>query len=275
MNFPAVLRNKNSRQRLFSAVSLSVLASQCAYAADEKSFAGDVEFGWIATSGNTETSSTKAGADLKHITNNWRHNYKFEAQGSESEVEEADPNDPNAKVKRNETTAELYSASMRNELKIDDEYAALFLFSSYEKNRFSGFDYQASLAAGYADRLFQTDSAYLDYRVGPGYSLNKSPVLDANGVRIGGDKSETLIVRVDLEYAYNLSENAKFEQLVASEIATESDRNTRTKSETSITATILKGFALKAAYTLTYNDVVPIDKKHADSQSSVTLVYSF
>ena len=212
---------------------------------------------------------------VDHNTKYLRNNYILEGYSSSSDVRVPSADDPNILNTVNQTTAEKYFASMRNEFKLNKKHSAMFLFSSYEDDRFSGFDYQASIAAGYANRLFQYDRSHFDYRIGPGYSVAKEITVDNNDVIIAEETIETAIVRVDLEYVFNITENAKFEQNVASEIATDSEKNTKTKSISAISANINKSLALKAAFTINYNDVVPAGKKQADTQSSFTLVYSF
>ncbi len=87
-----------------------------------------------------------------------------------------------------------------------------------------------------------------------------------------GHKSEEGIVRLAAKYAWEVSENAAFQQLLSSEIGSES---TIYRSDSSIKATINGSLSMKVALTVKYNSVVPVDRDKMDTETSVTLVYGF
>jgi putative salt-induced outer membrane protein YdiY len=252
-----------------------------AYGEDEKPLQTDLEFSWITTSGNTSTSTTKAVANIKQNTKNWRHNYVFTAFGNQNKVEiedevdnEVENEDGVENKEKRITTAEKYSFTMKNTFKLDSKHTGLFVLSTYEDDRFSGYAYQASIAAGYANRLFESKQSNFDYSVGPGYSFNKVDTKFADD-----ETNSAFILRLDLNYEYRFSEHAKFVQTIGSDIAGDSDENTKTKSVSAVTANLNNALALKLALTVSHNSQVPevadgeIEKR--DTQSSVTLVYSF
>ena len=74
------------------------------------------------------------------------------------------------------------------------------------------------------------------------------------------------------KYAWEVSENAAFQQLLSSEIGSES---TIYRSDSSIKATINGSLSMKVALTVKYNSVVPVDRDKMDTETSVTLVYGF
>lgn len=257
-------------------LGLSALALSAAVQADEstKSTSVDAEFGAILTSGNTESTALKGKVDTKQEFEKWRTNYIIEALYKEDQVELEDENGDS--YKDNQKTAEKYFASAQGDYKLDAEHRGLFIFASYDVDKFSGYDYQATAALGYSDRLYKSDRSLLTYSVGPGYSVaQEEDTQDEEGNFIKGETLESVIVRLAATYKYKFSENAKFTQVISSDYAPDSEKNTKTRSETAITTKINNDFALKASYIITHNSTVPEDKENTDTQTALTLVYSF
>lgn len=255
-------------------LAAAALAGQAFAQAPEKPFAADAELGLLATSGNTDSTALKAKLKLKHELTRWRNQYVLEALYKEDrlEVEQG-----GATRNESQVTAEKYFASAQADYKLDSQHRALFVFGSYEEDRFSGYDYQASVAVGYSDRLFQGASSFLDYSVGPGMSFNRTDeVRDANGILLEDNVTdESAMVRLSVLYQYDFSETAKFTQTFATDAAVESGANTKTKAESAITANINESLGMKVSFTITHNTEVPEDRVSSDRQSAVTLVYTF
>ena len=220
---------------------------------------GEFELGIIVTSGNTDTTSLKGKIAYKHELESWSNQYQLDALYKKDEIGEGD-----AKV--SQTTAQKYFLSGQGDYKLNDKHSALFVFASYEDDKFSGFEYQSTIAAGYSDQLFKTDTSYFKYNVGPGYSFSK---VDA------GEKGESAVLRLAAEYQYKFSANAKFTQKLSTEAALESGKNTKTKSESAISANLMGSLSMKAAYTITHNSEVPAEKENTDTTTSITFVYLF
>lgn len=239
----------------------------------EKPLAADIELGLLMTSGNTESTAFTSKLRVQQDLARWRTDYVLQALYKEDQI---DVVEGGVTVEESRVTAEKYFASAQADYKLDSEQRGLFVFGSYEEDRFSGYDYQASVAAGYSDRLFDTPNAFLDYSVGPGWSFNRTePVLDSAGAVLeGSETEESAMVRVSAHYQYDFSENAKFTQKFASDIALESDANTKSKAETALTTNITRAFAMKASITVTHNTEVPPDRYSTDTHSAITLVYS-
>lgn len=252
-----------------------LLASVTAIAEDDKkAHSLDAEFGAILTSGNTESTALKGKFVLENDFDNWRTDWLLEALFKEDEVDvEAESGET---YQEKQTTAEKYFTSFQADYKLDADHRGLFVFASYEVDKFSGFEFQASTALGYTDRLFKTDKSSLTYSIGPGYSVSRTEdTVNDDGEFIESDTEESGIVRLSGQYKYQISENAKFSQTLSSDYALHSDKNSKTRSETALTSKINSTFALKVSFTATYNTHVPDDKERSDTQTAVTLVYSF
>ena len=81
-----------------------------------------------------------------------------------------------------------------------------------------------------------------------------------------------MIVRGALDYQWKISDTATFKQLLSTEIG---DDNTKSKSETSVSAQISGGLSLKVSLILDHNSDVNDNTDNLDTQTAVTLVYSF
>lgn len=257
----------------FALPLIAAAAAPCFAEEDAKEFAAEAEFGAIITSGNTDSTAIAGKIDIKQELTSWRTHYIAKALYKEDEV---DIITDGVETTDEQTTAEKYFLSAQGDYKLNEEHRGLFAFGSYEEDKFSGYEYQATIAAGYSDRLFKTDNSFLNYSIGPGYSFYENEdTIDETDTVIPGESEDSLIIRLFLDYSYKFSENAKFTQTVSTDYATDSDKNTKTRAESAITAKINTSFALRASFTVTNNSEVADDKENTDTQTAVTLVYSF
>ena len=244
-----------------------------AMAETDENFVADLELGTILTSGNTETSTFKGKLGISQNLEKWRNKYVLEGLYKKDKVTVGEGEDAQSD---NQTTAQKYFASGQADYKLDQENKGLFVFGSYEDDRFSGYAYQSTIAIGYSDQLFSFENSRLDYSVGPGMSFAKTEdTLDSDGNDVEGETTQDGIVRLSVDYLYKFSDHAKFTQKISSDLAVESASNSRTKSETAVSANINSSLAMKFSYIVNHNTHVPDGKKHADTQTAVTLVFSF
>jgi putative salt-induced outer membrane protein len=220
----------------------------------------ETELGVILTTGNTETSSYKAKLLAKQETKNWKNKFLVDSLYKEDELE----SDSGAEA--TEVTAEKYFVSAQGDYKLNEKQSALFVFASYEDDRFSGYTYQGSVALGYSDRIFGNKVSFLEFSAGPGYSFNKT---DA------GISDQAAMARIAVAYEYKFSGHAKFNQDLSTEISVENDSNEKSKSESAITANLMESLSLKASYTITNNSEVEAGNENTDTTTSVGVVYVF
>jgi putative salt-induced outer membrane protein YdiY len=230
----------------------------------EKPLTIDVELGIIATSGNTETTSLKGRVNVKQDLKRFRNNYIADAFYKEDTVA---IDDNGVSREETKTTAEKYFFSAQSDYKLTDEFKGIFIFVSYEQDEFSGFEYQSSLASGYSDRLYSGDNGYLAYTIGPGMAYSKD--------RETQETTSTGILRLATEHFVQISSHAKFIQLLSSEVPFDNDENQKSRYEASLTTNIIGGVALKVSFIVDHNTEVPEGTEKSDTQTAVTLVYSF
>ena len=251
-------------KKTFLALALSLSAATASAEEAEKTLSTDIELGFISTSGNTETTSLQGRLNVKQELEKFRNSFIAEALYAEDEVTiEADGETRT----ETQTTAERYFLSAQSDFKLNKEHKGIFVFGSYEQDEFSNFEYQATVAIGYSDRIFSKETTYLSYSLGPGMAFNE--------VQETGETNELGVLRAAAEYFVQISENAKFTQTLSSEIPFDSDDNRKTKAESALTANITSGLALKVSFVVDHNSEVSEGVEKTDTRSAVTLVYSF
>lgn len=219
---------------------------------EEGPWSGSAELGYVSTSGNTETSSIKTRADAVWEVEKWRDTTHFESLNLEED---------------SERSAERYYITHKTDYKFTDiSYA--FAFQSFDKDRFSGYDWQATASFGYGRRVLKTDTMQLDLEAGPGYRVSRLEEEDEDG----DIEENEAILRLYGKYSWKVSESAVFEEELS--IETGSDK-TITKSVTSLKTTIVGQLAMKLSYTIKYTSDVPVDTEEKDTETAVTILYEF
>ena len=259
----------------FKLLSLCVLAatstqSFAEQAEEPKTWDVTSEVGAIVTSGNTSTTTLKGGIKAKHHLENWHNEYKFDGIYKEDEIE----NDAGEREK--ERTNEKYSVSAQGNYKLNEDHSHLFIYGSYDSDYFGAYRNEAVLSVGYGLRLLNRDNMYLNAEIGPGIKRfehqEESSDLDDNGLPLAGETESEAIGVAKLDYNWQISENARFTQLVAMEYG---DTNTKTISESALMTKINGSLQMKFAYNITHNSDVSDEKENTDTETSLTLVYSF
>lgn len=230
-----------------------------ALAEDKKSeeakspWTSSVELGFINTTGNTETQTTAAKADVIYEVDKWRHNGHAEAFGSKAK-------DQTTGV--TQTSAERYELSGKSDYKFTElDYA--FGLVNLKKDQFSGFEYERVVSLGYGRKVIKQANMELDLEIGPGMQFFKVD---------NGQSDEQAILRLAGKYWWKISSSSKFTQDLIYEAG--EDFNT-TKSVTGLQANINSALAMKLTFTVSNKSEVPAGKEKTDTEAAVTLVYNF
>lgn len=248
------------KQAMLTAATLVALgASSIAFAQDAEEgtdFTLDGEFGLLVSTGNTDSASVKARLSASQELKGWSNDYLFEGIYKKSEV-------TNDGVEETQTTAQSYFLSAQGNYKLDNSENRLFVFGSHKDDRFSGFDFQSTIAAGRNSVWFDTPEQKFTYSIGPGYSMSETTT---------GEIEDSFIIRGAIDYHWKISETANFQQRVSTEIG---EDNTKSRSESSLSAKLAEAMSLKVSLTLNHNSEVIEATKKLDTETSVTLVYTF
>ena len=237
---------------------MGLFAATNVMAADEvKPFTMDGEFGFIATSGNTETTSVKGKLAAHQELERWSNDFVFEVLYKEDEVTLESGED------ESQTTAQKFFLSGQGNYKLENPDHRIFAFASYEDDKFSSFDYQSTIAAGWSQKLWDDERSKFEYSVGPGYSF-----AELND----GTSENSAIIRGALDYQWKISDTATFKQLLSTEVG---ENNTKSKSETSVSAKLNESLSLKLSLTMDHNSDVADGTENLDTQTAATVVYTF
>lgn len=208
---------------------------------------GEGEFGATISSGNTENQNIIAKLKLSKKTGLWKNEIGLEAINStDTDV----------------TTGERYLLTAKTARDFNERYYGFGSFR-YDKDRFSGYDYQSTLAGGLGFHAIKTDKVTLDLEAGPGYRFSETD--------LGVEENEA-VLRAGLFYKNKLTDNTHFLQNLTLEAGS---NNTYIESETGLKVKMNDKVALKASITVKNNSDVPAGTEKTDTLTGVTLTYGF
>ena len=219
-------------------------------------FSMDGELGILINTGNTSASSIKTAVNADHETENWSSVYLAELLYKESDTGAG----------KRDVTAQRFYASAQFDYKLRLPGRRLFMYGDYEVDRFNGYEHRASLAAGWSQRLWRSEDSEFRYSIGPGYSFVEVEEDINNAVNDG------MIVRASAEYKYRWPSGAKLRQFLSTEAGVD---NTKSRSETSLSANIFGSLAMKLSFILNHNSDTADNVDPLSTETTVALVYQF
>ncbi len=233
---------------LLTVINLQSMAAEAVAGGGEAHWSGEAGLGYVATTGNTRTSTFNAKADLTHEKDLWRNNLAANTLYTQ-----------NSDVK----IAEKYFVSGQSNYRYSG-HMSLFGRASYEDDRFSGYAYQGTATVGLGHRFLAVRPLMtLDLEAGGGIKAyqeqGRKPVTEA-------------IFRLAGKYVWDFREKSKFSQELSSDI---SEQFSVSKSITSLSAQLMGNFAINLGYTVKYTSRVPENKKKTDTETTINLVYVF
>ncbi|WNC69708.1 DUF481 domain-containing protein [Thalassotalea nanhaiensis] len=229
------------------------------------SISGAVEVGAFFNTGDNDYAIGIVKSDLNHEVGKMRTNWKMEFFGRKSESEDEDGE------KRYETTDQKWGSSLQSNYTLEEggkNY--LFGYGSYKTDRFNGFDYQASTAAGWGRRWYESDTAFFDAEVGPGFKVDEIAETDDHN----NETEKAIIIRAAATYERSFFDTMQFKQVLSAEYTPKSGENSKYRSESSITTKLIESLALKFAFSVDHNTEVEDDISNTRTETSLTLVYS-
>ncbi len=204
--------------------------------------------GYVNTSGNTVTDSLTFKFDTAYEIEHWKHEAHIETlKASTDDVTTAD--------------RKLFTAQTNYMFRPLDYFWGNF---SYEDDRFTGFDYQAVLSAGYGRKLIDAEKHKLDVEIGPGY--RKFKVIEPP------QTDDEALLRTVGKYKWLISSYSEFTQDL---IGNFGEDQTEWRSITALRTSINKTLALRLAYNVRYLDKVPLGNVNYDRTTTVTIDYTF
>lgn len=241
--------------------SLLVLATSQVLHAEEATlpvWSGGAELGSIWTNGNTKTSSLNGKFNVKREGEVWVSQAKLSALGSQER---------STSTNEKRTTKEKYSGQIQFDRHFTERSYAMIV-GQQDRDRFSGFHYQGSVAIGLGYRVIKNEKMNLDFEAGPGYFREhlRSDAAES------GQVNESGIARMAVNYDWTIREGVSFIEEFTAEIGTD---NRIYRSETGLKSQINGSLATKITYNVKHVSDVPVGKEKTDTEFGVTLVYSF
>lgn len=227
------------------------LAASTAFgqAAPPDPFKGSATLGYLATSGNTDSTNANAALGIELQREVWGHNFDVAAvTASNDEVR----------------TAEAYRADYKARRTFgENERSYLFGTAGWRQDRFSAYDREVSQAVGYGRRLIDNAMHALNAEIGAGSRLAE--------LRDGPEERDG-IARGALDYTWTLSETSSFEQDL---IVESGSTNTAIESVSALKARIVGALAVVLSYRVKRNSDVPVGVAARDTFTSISLEYGF
>ncbi len=234
-------------------ISMLVLAGtflpiQGVLANPESTWKAQAELGVITTNGNTKTRNITAKAQVVNERDRWRHTLKIDSLNSSE---------------RGNKTAERYYVSGKSDYKLTAKSYAFGLLT-YENDRFSGYDYRATETLGYGRNIINRDTLSLDLEVGLGDRQSK--------IGSTGESQNEGLIHLAGRLGWKISATSTFSQDLSSDIG---EKTTVSKSVTALQTQVVGNLASKLSFTAKYSSPVPADATELDTETAVTLVYTF
>ena len=226
-------------------------------------WAAQGQLGLIVTSGSTTTKSGNAAFDAAHQMGLWTLSGGFAALYA-STGPYSTQQDTNAHVQ-----ADL-ALSKRT-----------FWFSTarWDRNLFTGFAYQDSVATGAGYKFVETPATLLAAELGVGYRIEKPEILltgPAGNVisrtRVPGSVNREAVLQAGLDYSHSITESTK---LVNALLVQYGSSDTTTTDNLSLQVKVDATLSLAVGMQLVNNTSPPPGSaKHTDTVVTVNLVYA-
>ncbi|MFM7626682.1 MAG: YdiY family protein, partial [Gammaproteobacteria bacterium] len=235
-----------TRLSLISAAVALALGSLSPQAAAE--WKGKGEVGAVMARGNSDADTVNIKLDMARELDSWKHGFGILALRA---------------TNSGDKTAERYGAYWQSDYKFSDR-SYWFGGLRYEDDRFSGFDYQASLTTGVGHKFIDNDTTKFSGQVGLGYKQLKPALL-------GRTESEAILAG-ELKYEHALTETTKIIDKFVVEVGSS---NTFAANDLALQVKMSDKFSLSAGIGVRYNSDPPGGLKTTDTLTTLNLVYGF
>jgi len=204
------------------------------------------ELGASFASGNSENESANGTLEVKNSYDKWVHTLGLAGNyGNDGQ----------------DTTAERWEVRGQSDYKLTDR-AYWFGAGRYEDDRFTAYDYQASLSTGLGYRIIESERTKLWVQGGPGYRYAE--------LRDTGGSEDGIIFRGDAGLEHRLTDTTKVVERFL--VETGSD-NTFLQNDLGLEVTITGSLGLRVGYQVRHNtDVAPGIEK-TDTLTTVGIIY--
>jgi len=207
-------------------------------AAEESNWKGNVEFGYVSSSGNTETTNINGKLHVEAEYSEWLQKLDIGAfSTSDNDV----------------TTAKRFKIEYQGDRKLSD-ISYLFVNSSYEEDEF---------------RIYNENKMTLDAEIGAGIRQSET---DKDLITGLSDKENESMARFALKYLWEIEENRS----LTSNLSVDAGEDTTISTfDISFMTMVAGDLSLKVSYLARHTSEVPVDKEKLDTVTSINLLYAF
>jgi putative salt-induced outer membrane protein len=240
----------------------ALLTAPPAHAGDlPQGWSGKGQAGYVMSRGNSDTDAANVKIDLNLLRNDWKHNLLLDGLfGRSSGI----------------TSAERWDARLQSNYQITPH---LFSFGalSYQDDRFSGFEYQASASIGLGYKVLDLENTKLSAQAGVGYRSLRPELLtkdDAGAVidRIPLETETEVVGTAGIDYLHQFTPTTRLTDKL---VAESGSSNTSIRNDLALEVKINKKLSLAAGYSLLHNTKPPEGLKRTDTITTLNLVYAF
>lgn len=230
-------------RQVVAGVALALLAASA-----QAEWKGKGEAGIVFARGNTEADTINFKLTMSEEVGLWKHALDMAALRATSDG-----------VK----SADRFMAGWQSDHKIDERSFA-FGGLRYERDRFSGFTYQATASTGVGYKFCDTDRTKLSGQIGAGYRRIRDDVTGAtsgDAVAVAGvDYSHVLTPTTNVVDKFHLESGSD---------------NTLLTNFTGLEVKMTNALALSAGLDVRMNTKPPAPRKKTDTVTTLNLVYAF
>ncbi|MGL1958503.1 MAG: DUF481 domain-containing protein [Colwellia sp.] len=250
---------------LFS-LPLAINTALAEEAKDEPKFTASAQLGFLYKTGNTKSADVKSGFNLRYESGKWRNVIAFNILAKKTEQKNTDGKD------EFETTDNKWDIATQTNYTLGEEGKNyLYANISHEQDKFSGFESKSSISAGWGREWYKTKESTFFADVGPGikYDVIRETTTEES------NSNSNFIIQAQALYTTKINDFVEFKQYLVARQATQSNENSVYKSETSITTKLIESLQLKFAIRIDYDTEVEEGFENTNTETSMTLVYSF
>lgn len=234
--------------KLAGAVAIVFIAASAPAVALTNGADGELNLGYVSSSGNSESESLTLSSKVS-----W---------GDEHGILQKAELKAFSGSQDGRQSAEKYFLAYQLNRSVSDAHS-VFGRAAYDDDRFSGYDYQATMTLGWAALWTMSGTQKLDTEVGLGYRINKFD---------DGDQDEEPVLRLAADYSIELTDNTSFEQSLSSEIG---DDTTISKSASDLRVAMSDVLIVKLSLNLKHYSKPLNGNENLDRVTTVSIGYKF
>lgn len=250
-------------------LSVTALAEETTEAPQHE-YNASAELGFLYKTGNSKSGDIKSGIDFEHKYDKWASKLKASLLYRKTEVVVTE--DDGSTSEDFETSDQKFILNGQTNYSMEAD-GANYMYGSFgfTDDRFSSFEYQAQASAGWGKKWHANELWELTTDIGPGFKRDRLSATDTQE----SENKDAFIVQAQAAYKRQLNDNVEFKQLLRATQAVDSGENSVYIADTSITTTLIEKLAMKFSFRVEHNTEVDEGKDNTDTQTAITLVYSF